>query len=127
VHRDAYDREVLRQALGVLAEGKALGLAPEARQSPTCTLERGRRGAAYLAIKSGAPILPIGLTGTETVYSSLPRFRRPRLTVNIGPLFRLEGPLKRGPQRQAQLDQARDALMLRIAALLPLEYRGVYG
>ncbi len=127
VHRDEYDREVLRKALGVLAEGKVLGLAPEARQSPTCTLERGRRGAAYLAIKSAVPILPIGLTGTETVYSMLPRFRRPRLTVNIGPVFHLEGPLKRGEERRAQLDAGRDTIMRRIAALLPLEYRGVYG
>jgi len=127
VHRDAYDREVLRQALRVLAEGKVLGLAPEARQSPTCSLERGRRGAAYLALKSGAPILPIGLTGTETVYSALPRLQRPRLTVNIGSVFRLESPLARGARRRAQLDAGREKIMRHIAALLPAEYRGVYA
>jgi len=127
VHRDEYDREVLRKALQVLAEGRVLGLAPEARQSPTHTLERGRRGAAYLAIKSAAPLLPIGLTGTETVYSSLPRLRRPYLTANIGPVFQLQGPLAKGPTRQAQLDQGRDDIMRRIAALLPAQYRGVYG
>lgn len=127
VHRDAYDRDVLRQALQVLAAGKVLGLAPEARMSPTGTLERGRRGAAYLALRSGAPILPIGLTGTETVYASLPRLRRPRLTANIGPVFRLKGPLKRGAERRAQLGAGRDEIMRRIAALLPPEYRGVYA
>ena len=127
VHRDEYDRDVLRKALKVLAEGRVLALAPEARQSPTHTLERGRRGAAYLAIKSAAPLLPIGLTGTETVYSSLPRLRRPHLTANIGPVFRLQGPLAKGRTRQAHLDQGRDEIMRRIAALLPAEYRGVYG
>jgi len=127
VHRDEYDREVLRRALQALAEGKVLGLAPEARQSPTCTLERGRKGAAYLALKSGVPILPIGLTGTETVYSALPRLRRPHLTVNIGPVFHLDGPLARGAQRRAQLEAGRDEIMRRIAALLPPEYRGVYA
>jgi 1-acyl-sn-glycerol-3-phosphate acyltransferase len=127
VHRDEYDREVLRQALAVLAEGKILGLAPEARMSPTGSLERGRRGAAYLAIKSGAPILPIGLAGTETVYSSLSHLRRPRLVANIGPVFSLESPLQRGAARQAQLNAGRDEIMRRIAALLPLEYRGVYA
>ena len=127
VHRDEYDRAVLRQALAVLDAGKVLGLAPEARQSPTHTLERGRRGAAYLAIKSGAPLLPVGLTGTELVYSSLPRLKRPHLTVNIGPVFHLQGPLGRGAARQAQLDQGREEIMTRIATLLPLEYRGVYG
>ncbi len=127
VHRDEYDREVLRQALQVLAEGKVLGLAPEARMSPSHTLERGRRGAAYLALKSGAPILPIGLIGTETVYSSLARLRRPHLTANIGPVFRLQGPLARGAERGPQLDAGRDEIMRRIAALLPEKYHGVYA
>lgn len=127
VNRDAYDREVLRRALGVLAEGKVLGLAPEARMSPSCTLERGRKGAAYLALKSGAPLLPIGLTGTETIFSALPRLQRPHLTVNIGPVFHLDGPLARGAERQAQLIEGRDEIMRRIAALLPEKYRGVYA
>jgi 1-acyl-sn-glycerol-3-phosphate acyltransferase len=89
VHRDQYDRAVLRRSLWVLAEGKVLALAPEARQSPTCSLERGRSGAAYLALRSGAPLLPIGITGTETIYSAWRQFKRPRLTVNIGAPFRL--------------------------------------
>ena len=127
VHRDEFDRQVLKSALQVLAEGKVLILAPEARQSPTCTLERGRNGAAYLALRSGAPVLPIGLTGTETIYSSLKHLRRPRLSVNIGPIFRLAGPLARGAERKAQLTSGRDEIMRRIAALLPLEYRGVYA
>jgi len=77
VHRDEYDRQVLRRALNVLAEGKVLILAPEARQSPLLALERGRQGAAYLALRSAAPVLPVGLTGTETVYSALRHLQRP--------------------------------------------------
>lgn len=127
VHRDEYDREVLRRALQVLAEGKILIMAPEARQSPTQALERGREGAAYLALRSGAPLLPVGVTGTETVFSALRRLQRPHLTVNIGVPFRLHGPLARGVQRQAQLTASRDEIMHRIAALLPEEYRGVYA
>lgn len=127
VHRDEFDRQVLKRALQVLAEGKVLILAPEARMSPTCTLERGRNGAAYLALRSGAPVLPIGLAGTETVYSSLKHLRRPRLSVNIGPVFQLDVPLVRGAERKAQLTSGRDEIMRRIAALLPLEYRGVYA
>lgn len=127
VHRDQYDREVLRRALQVLAEGRILALAPEARQSPTHSLERGRTGAAYLALRSGAPLLPIGITGTETVYSSWRHLQRPRLTVNIGPPFRLPGPLGRGAPRHSQLDAGRDEIMGRIAALLPPAYRGVYA
>jgi cytidylate kinase len=127
VHRDAYDREVLRLALGVLSEGKILALAPEARISPSCTLEQGRKGAAYLALRSGVPVLPIGLTGTETVLTDLPRLRRPRLRVNIGAPFHLQGPLARGAERRAQLEEGRSEIMRRIAALLPEKYRGVYA
>jgi 1-acyl-sn-glycerol-3-phosphate acyltransferase len=127
VHRDQYDREVLRRALQVLAEGRILALAPEARQSPTCSLERGRNGAAYLALRSGAPLLPIGITGTETVYSAWRRLRRPRLTVNIGIPFRLQGPLAHGAGRRPQLEAGREEIMRRIAALLPLRYQGAYA
>ena len=127
VHRDQYDREVLRRALQVLDEGRVLALAPEARQSPTHALERGRNGAAYLALRSGAPLLPIGLTGTETMYSAWRHLQRPRLTLNIGVPFRLPGPLARGAERRAQLDAGREEIMGRIAALLPLQYQGVYA
>jgi 1-acyl-sn-glycerol-3-phosphate acyltransferase len=127
VHRDAYDRQVLAQALQVLAAGKVLALAPEARQSPTLTMERGRLGAAYLALRSGAPLLPIGITGTETVYSALRHLQRPRLALNIGVPFSLSGPLARGAQRRAQLEDGREQIMRRIATLLPPEYRGVYA
>jgi 1-acyl-sn-glycerol-3-phosphate acyltransferase len=127
VHRDQYDREVLRRALQVLAEGRILALAPEARQSPTRSLERGRNGAAYLALRSGAPLLPIGITGTETMYSAWRQMQRPRLTVNIGAPFRLQGPLAHGAERRAQLDRGREQIMCRIAALLPPQYRGVYA
>ena len=127
VHRDAYDREVLRRTLQVLAEGRVLALAPEARQSPSLALERGREGAAYLALRSGATVLPIGLTGTEAVPAAWKRLRRPRVVVNIGPSFRLGGPLVQGTQRHAQLRAASDTIMQRIAKLLPQRYRGVYA
>jgi 1-acyl-sn-glycerol-3-phosphate acyltransferase len=127
VHRDAFDRKVLRRSLRVLAEGKVLALAPEARQSPTYSLEHGRRGAAYLALRTGTPLLPIGITGTETIYCAWQQLKRPRLTVNIGAPFRLQGPLAHGSERRAQLDAGREQIMRRIAALLPLPYRGVYA
>jgi 1-acyl-sn-glycerol-3-phosphate acyltransferase len=127
VHRDQYDRGVLRRALQVLAEGRVLALAPEARQSPTCSLEAGRNGAAYLALRSGAPLLPMGITGTETMYSAWRQMRRPGLTVNIGTPFGLQGPLAHGAERRAQLDAGREQIMGRIAALLPPQYQGVYA
>ncbi len=127
IHRDQYDRDILRRALAVLESGGVLALAPEARRSPTLSLEQGRTGAAYLALRSNAPILPIGITGTESVPAALKRLRRPRLSVNIGAAFHLDGPLLAGAARHAQLNSARDEIMVHIAALLPIEYRGVYA
>ena len=126
VHRDEYDRELLRRALAVLAAGGVLALAPEARMSVTGALERARTGAAYLALKSGAPVLPIALTGTEKIYGAWRRWQRPRVTVTIGQTFQLLPVELKGAGRHEALRQAADEIMLHIARLLPPEYRGVY-
>ena len=125
VHRDELDRRVIRKALEVLAEGRVLALAPEARMSRTGALERARHGAAYFALRTGAPILPVAITGTERAYSEWGRLRRSRLTVTIGQVFRL--PRCQDGARRKQLAKATDEIMRRIAELLPPEYRGIYG
>ncbi|MBC7264646.1 MAG: 1-acyl-sn-glycerol-3-phosphate acyltransferase [Chloroflexi bacterium] len=127
VHRDAFDREVLRRALEVLGNGGVLTLAPEARQSPTGALVKARDGVAYLAMRSRARVLPVALTGTEKVYSEWKQLRRPRLTLTIGEPFSLPQLTGVGTERRRQLSEATDMVMRRIAALLPPEYRGVYG
>jgi len=127
VHRDQFDREVIRRALQVLAEGKVLALAPEARMSLTGALERARHGVAYLALRSGAPILPMALTGTEHIPSELKRLRRPRLTVTIGELLITPPRASEAQARRQQVAELTDEIMYRIATLLPPEYRGAYG
>jgi 1-acyl-sn-glycerol-3-phosphate acyltransferase len=127
VHRDQFDRDVVRRALQALAEGKMLALAPEARMSLTGALEPARQGVAYLALRSGAPVLPVALTGTEHVPSDLKRLRRPRLTVTFGEVI-ITPPRASKPQaRRQQVAELTDEIMHRIAAMLPPEYRGVYG
>jgi 1-acyl-sn-glycerol-3-phosphate acyltransferase len=127
VHRDAFDRELLKRALQVLSEGKVLALAPEARMSPSRALEHARDGAAYLALRSAAALLPVGLTGTERMWSELRAGHRPRIGMQIGASFRLQGPLARGAERHAQLESGTDEIMRHIAALLPPSYRGIYS
>jgi 1-acyl-sn-glycerol-3-phosphate acyltransferase len=126
VHRGEYDREVIRRSLEVLAEGKVLALAPEARMSVTGALEKARDGVAWLAIRSHAPILPVAITGTEQAHTAWRQRRRPKLTVTVGPVYtppEIEGS---GATRREQLARITDELMRRIAAMLPPEYRGVY-
>jgi 1-acyl-sn-glycerol-3-phosphate acyltransferase len=125
VDRGRYDREALRQAVAVLDAGEVLGIAPEGRMSVTGTLERGKTGPGFLARKADVPILPVGLTGTEKAIGEWRRFRRPRITVNIGPVFRLpEGGQYASRKEERQADA--DFIMERLAELLPPEYRGVY-
>jgi len=124
VHRDEFDREVVRRALQVLREGKVLILAPEARRSVTGALERARPGVAYLALKSGAPVLPVAIAGTERFFDELKRLRRPRLSVTFGEPFAFS-PYTEGRRRE-QRRRATDEVMVRIARMLPPRYRGVY-
>lgn len=76
-------------ALDVLRRGEAFGLYPEGTRSRDGRLYRGRTGVAQLALVSGAPIVPVGLVGTDhlqPVGARLPRlFRgRGRVTVRFG-------------------------------------------
>jgi 1-acyl-sn-glycerol-3-phosphate acyltransferase len=127
VRRDQFDRTVLRRALKVLSEGKALALAPEARMSVTASLERARHGAAYLALRSAAPILPVALTGTELVAGALRHLRRASVTMIVGEVYEPPPRARHPALRRTQVEEVTEAIMLRIAALLPPEYRGEYG
>lgn len=126
VHRDQVDREVIERALGVLQAGGVIVLAPEARRSVTGELEQARPGAAYLAIRSGAPVLPVAITGTEKILDDLKHLRRPHLTATFGVPFTLSLHEGDSRPRREQRSVATDEIMTRIARMLPPEYRGEY-
>jgi 1-acyl-sn-glycerol-3-phosphate acyltransferase len=58
------DVGALRRALGVLREGRVVGIFPEGPYSVRGQLERGLPGVALLALRSGAPVVPVGIQGT---------------------------------------------------------------
>lgn len=127
VHRDQIDRNVLRRALAVLEGGGVLALAPEARMSVSGGLERARPGVGYLALHSGAPVLPVGITGTDRLLSDLKQLRRPHMTVTFAPPRALSPEIAAMQNRRAQRQAAADEIMVRIARMLPPEYRGEYA
>ena len=124
INRDIADFTAIRRASKALGEGLALGIAPEGTRSKNGQLQTGKPGTLMLAVKTGAPIVPVGITGTETALNELAHFRRPRLTVRFGKPFIIP-PFERGSRSQDLKKWTRE-LMLRIAVLLPESYRGVY-
>ncbi len=124
VHRGQLDREALRQADKVLAEGLALVMFPEGRRSRNTQLQPAFPGAALVALRSGVPILPVGITGTGRIKGFAWLLHRPRLIVNFGRPFNLLP--ADGKLTKTRLTEQANLIMERIAELLPAEYRGNY-
>ncbi len=97
---DRYNADVstMRQVLARLKQGSVFVVAPEGTRSPTGALIKARQGAAYIAAKSGLPVLPVGVTGTEDRLAKqrLKRLRRLQVHGRIGELYTLP-PLPRKP------------------------------
>ena len=125
VHRGQLDRQALRQAYQVLANGLALIMFPEGMRSRRGQLRPAFFGAALIASRSGAPILPIGISGTEKLEHLSWWWRRPKITVNIGHPFHLPPP--RSKLTRGELAELTRSIMQHIAELLPQEYRGDYA
>ncbi|HSN76729.1 MAG TPA: lysophospholipid acyltransferase family protein [Anaerolineae bacterium] len=125
VARGEPDRQALAQAIEVLKRGDILAVAPEGTRSKTGALQEARDGAAYLASRTGATIVPVTAYGQELAERRWKRLRRPHIVVTVGEPFFLEGtPNKaRGQQRALYTEE----MMLRLARMLPPEYRGVYS
>lgn len=151
IWRGQPDRTAIHRALDWLAAGNIVGIMPEGgvdeslRHLTTTGVQTGlhggpnsranpvlispRPGAAYLAVRSGAPILPVAFLGTEQIMPNLRRLRRTPVRMIIGPVF---GPLVIDPtlpkaERRALLDEMGHEMMRHMAALLPPENRGPYG
>lgn len=127
LNRFEADYSALRQILACMEQGGMLVIAPEGTRSKTEALQEGKMGVAFLAAKSGYPVLPVALTGTEdrSIIENLKRFRRSRITVTAGDLFHIE--LPKGKGREQAMREATDEIMCRIGAMLPEKYRGVYA
>jgi len=125
VRRGGINKEVLRKADQLMAQGMALIMFPEGRRSPGGQLEPAFSGSALIALRSGAPILPIGISGTEKLRGLSCLIRRPKITVNIGRPFSL--PPVAGKLTRAALAELTGSIMERIAELLPAEYQGKYA
>jgi 1-acyl-sn-glycerol-3-phosphate acyltransferase len=127
VRRGEADLSALRAASEVVQSGAMLVMFPEGTRSRTGGLSRGHPGTGLIALRTGAPVLPVAVTGTEHVrwpWIFLKPLSMRHVKVTIGEPFRLP-PVERINSEAAT--EATTTIMRRIAALLPPQYRGVYA
>jgi 1-acyl-sn-glycerol-3-phosphate acyltransferase len=129
VDRGAADVEAFRLAKRILDEGQVLFVFPEGTRSPDGALQHARDGVAVLALRTGAPILPVGIGGSNGVWPRGQKLPHPggHVTVRVGRAFRLADELPPGTDRKTAKTLATDLIMRRIAELLPPAQHGVYG
>ena len=121
------DLKALRKMIALMEEGKCLVIAPEGTRSRAGSLNEGKPGVAYLAARSGFPIVPVAITGTadRVILGNVKRLRKSNITLTGGKPFIIP-PLPK-TNRDAALKDYTDEIMCQIAALLPERYRGVYA
>lgn len=122
VYQGKADRETLHKMEDYLAQGLALGIFPEGTRSKDAELIPALNGAALIAQRTSAPILPLGIYGTEKLRGKTWYFKRPVINIKFGKLFNI-------PTKDGKVDREANTrlIMERIAELLPPEYHGVYA
>ena len=125
ITRDRLDREALRTARGYLSGGGAIGMFPEGTRSRDGRLGQARPGTGFLAVTTGAPVLPVGIEGFAELGNN-PAFvaRRPRVTARIGKLLYFSELAE--SRADDRFERATKEIMNAIAGLLPAHMHGYY-
>jgi 1-acyl-sn-glycerol-3-phosphate acyltransferase len=127
VKRGSGDLEAFKTAKRVLDEGRPLAVFPEGTRSGDGALQAAKEGATVLAVRSGAPVLPVAIVGSHRFWGRGKLLPRPwrRMTIRIGAPFKLR--MLTAPDRHEAMRLTTAEMMSHIAALLPPDQRGVYG
>jgi 1-acyl-sn-glycerol-3-phosphate acyltransferase len=126
IRRGASSRDGLLAAETVLKQKGVLGIFPEGGNWAS-VLRPARPGAALLAARTPARILPVGLDGLNDVFEMARKGKRARVTVRFGEPF---GPFtmdRRDASIREQMAEIGHEMMRRIALLIPPERRGFYS
>ncbi len=126
-HGGEAGEESLRRGEEVLASGSLLGIYPEGTRSPDGRLHRGKTGPVRLALRTGAPIVPVAIRGTFGIMppgSKLPRIRQ--VEVAYGKPMDFSHYARRSEDHFA-LRSATDELMYELMMMSGQEYVDEYA
>jgi 1-acyl-sn-glycerol-3-phosphate acyltransferase len=118
--------EMLETALDMLRAGRLFGIYPEGTRSPDGRLYRGRSGVGWLALKSGLPVIPVAMSGTDRVLPpghAVPTLTKIKITVGEPMTFDANGDQPGARQRR----EVTDEVMRAIQALSGQEYVPMYA
>lgn len=135
IDRGKADRAALRRAEQTLGQGIAVGMFPEGTRSATGSLRRAYPGAALLALRSGVPVLPAVIVGSERLPGNGARSRsrpvaRDRGALRSGVRIRFGRPVvlaRNDADGRAGVEGATERMMVELAHLLPPDYWGDYA
>jgi 1-acyl-sn-glycerol-3-phosphate acyltransferase len=125
IKRDDVDRRALQKAMAILRAGEIVLVAPEGTRHTE--LQQAREGIAYLASRTGAPVVPVAIDGTEG-FPALrwsEQWNNPGAHLKFGKPFRFRPELTKARGRDLRL--MTDEAMYLLASLLPEYRRGVYS
>jgi 1-acyl-sn-glycerol-3-phosphate acyltransferase len=125
LRRGEADMTAMRMSLDVLKNNEILVIAPEGTRNKTGVLHKAHPGVITLALRSGAPLLPIAHWGGESLLGNLKQLKRTDFHIRVGEPFRLDSGDERVTKGVRQ--QMVDEMMYRMAAMLPEYYRGAYA
>ena len=124
IKKGRQDRKALLEAQELLAEGKAITIYPEGMRSQSRKVKLAFHGAAMIASRSGVPIIPIGISGTEQIRGIGWIWHRPYISLEIGKPFTL--PQIDGKPTKCELTKLTDVIMEYVTEELPESYHGYY-
>ena len=126
VKRNGRDLKALRESLRLISTGEAILLFAEGTRSGGGPLQVAHGGAALIALKSGKPVIPVSIRGSNVkfphVFFQWIVRRRPHIVVRFGAPVNLQGI----EANSAGVEKATDQIMYAIADLLPSDLRGPY-
>jgi 1-acyl-sn-glycerol-3-phosphate acyltransferase len=123
VRRGEVDRQALESTILLLEQGRPVLIAPEGTRQPA--LSEPKDGMTYVAVKTGALIVPTGVEGSKQFPGAYLRLRRPQIYVKFGRAFRFKTGGRTRIPRDELRQMTREA-MYQIAVLLPEYRRGAY-